>query len=84
MHAESRQEPGCPWHHDPPGAAGERDREILASSRGWRPAPCTTPITPSARGGTPMEGAPHATQPRAEAYQAEHLLRQYGFVMTIP
>jgi predicted DNA-binding helix-hairpin-helix protein len=65
------------------GAAGERDREILAlvarleARRLLRHAHFSAfqPVV-----GTPMEGAP-ATPPSRELrlYQAEHLLRQYGF-----
>jgi predicted DNA-binding helix-hairpin-helix protein len=65
------------------GAAGEHDREILAvvarleSQRLLHHAHFSSfqPVV-----GTPMEGAP-ATPPSRELrlYQAEHLLRQYGF-----
>src|SRR5215470_7857828 len=66
------------------GAAGERDREILAvvarleRERLLHHAHFSA-FQPVA--GTPMEGAPATPAAREfRLYQAEHLLRQYGFV----
>jgi predicted DNA-binding helix-hairpin-helix protein len=65
------------------GAAGERDQEILglvARLRGQRLLHHAHFSSFQPVVGTPMEGAP-ATVPVRELrlYQAEHLLRQYGF-----